>query len=258
MKTRFFPTAAIGFALLLVQCFAAQAAEVKVISGVAMRAVWEELGPQFERSSGHKLTIWYGYRASIRQRIDAGEAFDLAVFGKAGLDAYIKKGMIAADTRTEIARVGMGVGTRTGAPKPDIGSTDAFKRALLNAKSVSYNPKGAVGLHLANVFERLGIAEQMKAKNIWRQQQSGPSYTAQAMANGEAELGFTFSNEILLTRGVEFVGSFPPDLQHYNLFTAGVATSAKQPEAAKALIKFLGSAAAAAVIKAKGMESVSQ
>jgi len=258
MKIRFVPAAAIGFTLLLLQCFAAEAAEVKVISGVAMRAVWEELGPQFERTSGHKVTIWYGDRTSIRQRIDVGEAFDLAVFGKAGLDMYIKKGMIAAGTRTEIARVGMGVGTRTGAPKPDIGSVDAFKRALLDAKSVSYNPKGAVGLHLANVFERLGIGEQMKAKNKWRRQQSGRSYTAQAMANGEAELGFTFSNEILLARGVEFVGFFPTELQRYNLFTAGVATSAKQPEAAKALIKFLGSPAAAAVIKAKGMEPVSQ
>jgi len=256
----FLAAARIGFALLLVQGLAAEAAEVKVIAGVATRAVMEELGPQFERTTGHKLVIWYGNRGTIRRRMAAGEAFDLFVSGST--DDYTKQGKIVADTRTGIARVGMGVGARAGAPKPDISSVDAFKRAVLNAKSVTYNPEGGPGIHLAGVFDRLGIAEQMKDKNEWLErtrktpQRSGQSAgrVVQAVADGKAELGFSFTNELLSVRGVELVGPFPPELQRYNLFTAGVATAAEQPEAAKALIKFLTSPAAVAVIKAKGME----
>ena len=245
----FLAAAKIGFALLLVQGLAAEAAEVKVIAGVAMRAMMGELGPQFERAMGHKLVIWYGHAGSIPRRIKAGEAFDLLVSGSLGLDEYTKQGKIAADTRTGIARVGMGVGARAGAPKPDISSADAFKRALLNAKSVTYNPEGAPGIHLAGVLERLGIAQQMKAKT-----KPVAKGVVQAVADGKAELGFAFTNEVLSVRGAELVGPFPPELQRYTLFTAGVATAAKQPEAAKALIKFLRSPAAVAVIKAKGME----
>jgi len=245
----FLAAAKIGFALLLVQGLAADAAEVKVIAGVAMRAMMGELGPQFERAMGHKLVIWYGHAGSIPRRIKAGEAFDLLVSGSLGLDEYTKQGKIAADTRTGIARVGMGVGARAGAPKPDISSADAFKRALLNAKSVTYNPEGAPGIHLAGVLERLGIAQQMKAKT-----KPVAKGVVQAVADGKAELGFAFTNEVLSVRGAELVGPFPPELQRYTLFTAGVATAAKQPEAAKALIKFLRSPAAVAVIKAKGME----
>jgi len=256
----FFAAARIGFALLLVQGLAAEAAEVKVIAGVAMSAVWKELGPQFERATGHKLVIWYGNATTMRRRMAAGEAFDLLVSGS--LDEYTKQGKIVADTRTEIARVGMGVGARAGAPKPDISSVDAFKRAVLNAKSVTYNPEGGPGIHLAGVFDRLGIAEQMKDKNEWlertrktpqRSRQSA-GRVVQAVADGKAELGFSFTNEVLSVPGVELVGPFPPELQRYAVFTAGVATAAEQPQAAKALIKFLRSPAAIAVIKAKGME----
>ena len=143
----------------------------------------------------------------------------------------------------------MGVGARAGAPKPDISSVDAFKRALLNAKSVTYNPEGAPGIHLAGVLERLGIAQQMKAKT-----KPVAKGVVQAVADGKAELGFAFTNEVLSVRGAELVGPFPPELQRYNVFTAGVATAAEQPQAASALIKFLTSPAAVAVIKAKGME----
>ena len=248
MKMRSFLAAAkIGFALLLVQGLAAEAAEVKVIAGVAMSAVWKELGPQFERATGHKLVIWYGNATTMRRRMAAGEAFDLLVSGS--LDEYTKQGKIAADTRTEIARVGMGVGARAGAPKPDISSVDAFKRAMLNAKSVTYVPEGGPGIHLVGVLKRLGIAEQMKTR-----MQPVAKGALRAVADGKAELGVGFTHEILSTRGAELVGPFPPELQRYNVFTAGVATAAEQPQAASALIKFLTSPAAVAVIKAKGME----
>ncbi|MBI1990645.1 MAG: molybdate ABC transporter substrate-binding protein [Betaproteobacteria bacterium] len=252
MKIRSLAAAAtIGAMILLAQGLAAEAAEVKVIAGTGMRAVWEELAPQFERATGHKLVVWYGISGTIKRRMAAGEAFDLFVSGRDGVDEYTKQGKIAAGTRTEIARVGMGVGVRAGAPKPDISSVDAFKRALLNAKSVTYEPEGVTGIHLARVFERLGIAEQMKAKT---KPQKVTGRTAQVVAGGEAELGFGLTTSLLSVRGVELVGPFPPELQRYNLFTAGVATAAEQPEAAKALIKFLRSPAAVAVIKAKGME----
>ena len=252
MRTRSFLAAAnIGFMILLAQGLAAEAAEVKVIAGSGMRAVMEEFGPQFERATGHKLVVWYGISGTIKRRMAAGEAFDLFVSGRDGVDEYTKQGKIAADTRTAIARVGMGMGVRAGAPKPDISSVDAFKRALLNAKSVTYNPEGVTGIHLARVFERLGIAEQMKAKSKPQQVTKG---ALQAVADGEAELAFFLTTTLLAVRGVELVGPFPPELQRYVVYIAGLSTAAEQPEAAKALIKFLTSPAATAVIKAKGME----
>lgn len=240
-------SATIGLALLLVQGPAVEAAEVKVIAGVAIRTVMEDLGPQFERATGHKLVIWYGVTGPIRRRMAAGEPFDLAMLGSL-MDEYIKQGTIVADTRTEIARDGLGIAGRAGAPKPDIGSVEAFKRALLNAKSVAYNPEGAAGIHAVSVFQRLGITEQMTAKL-----KPLASSVTQTVAEGDAELGFAFTNSIRSARGVELVGPLPPGLQRYSRVFAGVATAAKQPDAAKALIKFLKTPAAAAVIKAKGM-----
>ena len=204
MKIRSFLAAAkIGFIILLAQGLSAQAAEVKVITGVAMSAVMGELGPQFERTTSHKLVIWYGNTVTIRRRLEAGDAFDLYVGG--GMAQLVKQGKIAADTRTEIARVGIGVGVRAGAPKPDISSAEAFKRALLNAKSIAYLEGGLIGTYLKVLFQRLGIAEQMKAKTKpYRKGLAG-------VADGEAELGFALTNELLsFFSGVELVGPFPP------------------------------------------------
>lgn len=241
--------AKIGFMILLVQGFAAEAAEVKVITGEAMSKVFEELGPRFERETGHKLVIWYGVWGTIKGRIERGEAFDLALIPN--LDFFVKQGRITAGTRTEIGRVGMGAVARAGAPKPDIGSVDAFKRVLLNAEAIAYTPTGTVGIHLAKVFERLGISEQMKAKT---RPQQGVEGVIVAVVDGKADLGIALISGLLPARGVEFVGPLPPELQGYNEFTAGVGTAAKQPDAATALIKFLTSPAAVAVIKAKGLE----
>jgi molybdate transport system substrate-binding protein len=250
VKIRPFLAAAItGIALSLAQSFAAEAAAVKVIAGIAIRDIMEELGPRFERATGHKLAAWYGHTGMIRQRIEADEPFDLALFGSASLDEYARQGKIAGGTRTAIARAGMGVGVRAGALKPDIGSLDAFKRALLDAKSITYVPEGAVGIHFMQVAQRLGIAEQIKAKA-----KPVSKGVVQAIADGRADVGFAFINELLSVTGVDYVGPFPPELQRYTVFTAGVATKAKEPGAARALIGFLTSPPAMAVIKAKGME----
>jgi molybdate transport system substrate-binding protein len=249
MKMRSLLTAGIGLIFLLAQGFAAHAAEIKVIVGSGMRPVWQKLAPEFERMTGHKLDTWYGINATIKRRMEANEAFDLFVSGQTGVEEYTRQGKIASDSHVEIARVGMGVGARAGTPKPDISSVEAFKRALLNANSVTYSPNGAVGIHLVRVLERLGIAEEVKAKSI-----PVTEGVVQAIADGKGELGFAFTNSFLSVGGVELVGPFPAELQRYNVYVAGVATRAEQPEAARILIKFLRSSAAIAVIKSEGME----
>ena len=143
---------------------AAEAAEVKVLCAAAMRSVMNELGPGFERATGHQLMIQFDVVGALKRQIDAGERFDVAILTTPLIDEVVKNGKIAAGTRADVARSGLGVIVRTGAPKPDISSADAFKRALLNAKSISYAKEGATGIYLESLFERLGITEQMKPK----------------------------------------------------------------------------------------------
>jgi molybdate transport system substrate-binding protein len=245
--------AKIAFAILLTQAATVVAADIKLVSASGMTSVLNELAPQFERTTGHKLVIQYGL-AALKQQIEAGETLDLVILPPRVMDALIKQGKIAGGTHTVIARSGMGVAVRAGAPRPDIGSVDAFKRTLLNAKSIAYVPEGSTGIHLAKVLERLGITELVKAKT--RPQQGGADHVAQAVADGEAELGFAVISNILPVRGAEVLGPFPPELQNYVVYTVGVGASAKEPEAAKALINFLRTESAASVLKARGMEPV--
>lgn len=256
MRRKIFTGAAtIGLLMLLAQSGVIEAAEVKIIAGTAFSPALEELGPQFERATGHKLVIQYGITGTTKRQIESGEAFDLAILAAGLLDDVTKQGKIVAGTRAEIARTGMAVGARAGAPKPDISSVDAFKRALLNAKSVTYAPAGGTGIHLAKVFDRLGIVEQMKAKT---KPQKVAERVVQAVADGEAELGFTLSTNLLSVRGVELVGLFPAELQNYVVYTAGVSSAAQQPDAANALIKHLTAPAAVPVLLEKGFEPVAR
>jgi molybdate transport system substrate-binding protein len=165
------------------------------------------------------------------------------------VDELVKQGKLAG--RTIIARSGMGVAVRDGAPKPAMDSADAFKRTLLNAKSVSYNTDGATAKHVEKVFERLGIAEAMKAK---MKPQQGGDRVVQSVAAGEAELGLSVSSIILSTRGVQLAGLLPRDFQEYVVYTAGVNPSSKDEKASKALIDFLTGERATPVMKAKGLE----
>jgi len=240
--------------MLLVQSVVAKAAEVKVMAGRALAGVIGDLGPQFERVTGHKLVMQYGLSRTFKQQINAGEAFDLVILSIETMDQLAKQGKIAAGPRAEIARAGVGVAVRTGASRPDINSVDAFKRALLNAKSISYSTRTETGEHLAKVFERLGIAEEMKART---KPQQAPERVAQAVADGEAELAIQVAS-LLLVPGVELVGKIPPELQNYLVFEAGVGVAARQPEAAKAFIKHLMSPEAVPVFKAKGWEPGTQ
>jgi len=239
-----------GFALMLALGSGSHAAEIKVLSSNGVKTVLEELAPQFEKATGHKLVFRFAPAADLKAQIEKGEPCDLAILTAAAIDDLIKQGKLAQATRADIARSGAGVAIKKGAPKPDIATTDAFKRTLLQAKSIAYVGTGATGANMRKIFDKLGIAEEMKAKT----KLLAGIGAADAVAKGEAELGFTQISEILHVDGADLAGPLPPELQIYTVFPAAVAATAKEPAAAQAFIKFLTAPAAAPVIKAKGME----
>jgi molybdate transport system substrate-binding protein len=211
--------------------------------------LFNELGPQFEKASGHKLSIHFDSTPNIIARVNSGAAFDVAVVPVDVFKDAAAKRRFAPGPTIDIARVGYGVIVRAGAPKPDITTPDAFKKALLDAKSIASVPASAAGAYIAKVYERIGIGEDMKAKT---RVQSGPTAIAPAVAKGEAELGIFLTN-VFNTAGVELVGPFPADLQQELLFASAIAADAGERDAAKALIDYLKTPAAIAAIKAAGM-----
>lgn len=244
----------LGFIALLAQGFGAMAAEMKVMADAGMRGAFDELVPQFERATGHKIVIQYGGGVTFKKQIEAGEEFDLVIIDSNEVDDLIKQGKIARDTRADIVRAGIGVAVREGAPKPDISSVSAFKNTLLNARSVTYAPEGSTGRLLPQVFDRLGIAEQMKAKT----KPNALVRVPQVVAAGEVELAISGIPALMSAKGVQIVGPLPDELQSWFVNTAGVSATANQPDAAKSLIKYLATAEAAAIIKAKGLEPLAQ
>jgi molybdate transport system substrate-binding protein len=228
----------------------ARAAEIKVWTARAIATVLAEAGPEFERASGHRLAVSADLPAAFVKRAEAGEAFDLIVTGAAPLDALIKDGRVVASSRTDIARSGIGVAVRAGARKPDLGSVDALKRALLEAKSVAYLRSVGSGLHVAAMLERLGIARAVEAKATRPQ----TDIVSELVAKGEVELGLVVITQILTTPGVELAGPLPPEVQAYVTFSAGVGTRAREADAARALIQFLRGPLALRVIRSQGME----
>jgi molybdate transport system substrate-binding protein len=230
---------------------AGNAAEIKVISSVGVRAVLEELAPQFERATQHRLAITFGGAVPLKRQIEAGETFDVVILTPALVEDLLKQGRVAAGTKTDVAKSGIGVASRAGAPKPDISTPEAFQRALVNAKSIVHSKEGQSGIYMAGLIERLGLAEQMKPKTLL---ETRPSHTAVAVVEGKAELGFALISEILPVSGAELVGPLPAELQNYVVFTAGISPNAKDAEAAKTFVKFFTTPAALPVLKAKGME----
>jgi molybdate transport system substrate-binding protein len=247
---RFSKHVSIGIVTLLA-AGAAQAAEIKVIASVGVRAVLTNLAPAFERSSGHKLSIVYGTAVPLKRQIDGGETFDVVVLVPAMLDDLVRQNKVTAGTSTDVARVGLGVAVRKGGPKPDIGSADTFKKTMLAAKSIVYTKESQTSAVLIPVMDRLGIAAEMAPKTIL---ETGSSATAQDIASGKAELGFILISEILPVTGIELAGPLPAELQKYVVFTAGIGATSKDSAAAKAFLDFLKAPAAAPVLKANGME----
>ena len=243
----------IGVMLLVAQGRAAQAAEIKGLGVVPLKTSLDVLGPQFERATAHKLMINYAGSSDLIRQFAAGETFDVALVWPAMIDRLLKEGKVAAGTRADIARVAIGVAVKKGAPKPDIGTADAFKRTLLNVKSVSHSTEGASGTYFKSLLERLGIVAEMQPK--LRPMAGGPLVVG-PVARGEVELAVITIPFILVDPGAELVGPLPQELQQYVVYTAGVSAAAKQPDAARALIRHLTSAAAASVIKSNGLEPV--
>jgi molybdate transport system substrate-binding protein len=241
----------LGLPFVLAQADAARAAEIKVLCSNGLREVLMELAPQFERASEHKIVIRYGLGAKLKQEIEAGEPFDLAVLLPSAVDDLIKQGRIAAGTRTDIARSAIGFMVRAGAPKPDIANVDALKRLLHDARAITFAREGAGGVYFVGLAERLGMAEEMKAKS--RPMPNGVM-VGEAVQRGEADLGVLPMSEILPVRGTEPLGALPADVQGHLTVTAGIAAGAPQGAAARELVKFLIAPAAVPVLKAKGMQ----
>ena len=242
----------VGIIFLLVQGHAAQTAEVKVLSVLPLKTFLDELGPQFERTTGHKLTIKYDVSTSLKRQIDAGETFDVAILLPAIIDDLLKQGKVAAGTRTDVSRAAVGVAVRKGAPKPDVSSAEALKNTLLNAKSIAYSSEGGSGIYFKGLLDRLGIAAETNAKL----KPLASSAVVPSVAKGEVELAVISPPAILADPGVELVGLMPKELQQYVVYTAGVSAAAKEAEAAKALLKHVTTPAAMVVMKSKGLEPI--
>ncbi len=225
------------------------AAELQVLAGGSITAVLGELGPQFERASGHKLVIQYAGTPDLIKRATSGVPFDLGVVPSEVMRDAAARARFAPGPMADIARVGYGVAVRAGAPKPDVGTPDALRQALLRAQSVALVPESAAGAQVLRTFERLGISEAMRAKI---RPVAAPAQIAPAVARGEAELGVFLVN-VLMAPGVDLAGPFPAELQQDLVFTAAIAADTGEADAAKAFIAYLASPAGAAVIRAKGM-----
>jgi molybdate transport system substrate-binding protein len=241
----------IGLIVPLMSASAVRAAEIRVIASNGVKAALEELAPAFERQTGHKITVKWGLAGVLKRDIESGEAFDLAILTSAGIDDLAKQGKVDGGTRASIARSGVGIGVKQGAPRPDISTPEALKKTLLAAKSVAWPKEGQSGIYFAGLLDRMGIGEPVKAKATLVKVGAD---VGKALVSGQADLGVVLVNELMAQPGVEVLGPLPPELQSYTVFHAGVGADSKNADAAKALIQFLVSPSSAAVFKAKGQE----
>lgn len=242
--------AALATAFLLGAAPISSADEIKVLASNGLKAVLTEVAPQFERESGHTLIISFGASSLIAKQIEEGERFDVAILTPALIASLVSEGKVADGSSLNIARVGLGVAVKRGAPKPDISTVDAFRQTLLNARSVAYTTAGQSGQHFVSVIERLGIAEQVKAKG-----KTIPAGDAgELIAKGEADTAVQLISELGSVPGIEIVGPFPQELQSYVVLAGGVGAGARNKDGAQALLKFLTTPAATSIMKAKGME----
>ena len=241
-------------AALIVTASSAHAAEIDAMITTAMKAAVDELAPPFERASGHVLRITYGPSGGLARRLNAGEPADLVVVDSKALEELIKQGKVAPG-RTDVARTGIGIAVRKGAPKPDVSSPEALKRALLAAKSVGHTAPAGGGItaaHVMRLFDKLGIAAEVTPKV--KLAAGGPNGRVSVLVStGEAEIGLQQVAELMSNPNVEVVGMLPDELQQITTYSAGIAVEARQPEAARALIRHLTAPEAMAIYKMKGL-----
>jgi molybdate transport system substrate-binding protein len=228
---------------------ATRAADLSVLAGGSMTASLKDLGPRFEQATGHKLSFQFAGTPELIKLATSGAPFDLGVVPVDVMKDAAARAKFAAAAPVDVARVGYGVAVRAGAPKPDVSTPEALKAALIKAQSITLYPQSAAGAYVLKTFERLGIADAMKAK---LKPQAGPGDIAKAVAGGEAELGVFLTN-VLAAPGVELAGPFPAELQNDLVFVGAVAAESKDAAAAKAFVDYLRTPEAAAVLKAKGL-----
>jgi molybdate transport system substrate-binding protein len=237
--------------IVFAQTSIARAAEIRVLCSNGIKAVMEELTPEFEQATKHKVVITYGLAAALARQIESGEPFDVAILTPASIDDLVRRGKIAGDTRIVLARSGIALAIRAGAQKPDIRTTDALKRTLLESKSIAYAKEGAGGVFFNELVQRLGLSDVLKSKITLAA--SGAEVGA-SVARGDAQLGVLPLSEILPVPGVEVLGTFPADVQGYMVMVAGVSSGTTQGAVVKELVQFLMAPAALPVLKKRGME----
>lgn len=228
----------------------AHAAEIKLLASVALKDAYFELIPQFEKATGHKVSMAWSSTPDVQKRIAAGEAADLIILGDSGTEELIKQGKLVASSRVNFAKSGIGVAVRAGTPRPDTSSADAVKRSVLAAKSVAYSA-GASGIYLVNMFQKLGIFDLVKSKTATVKP---GERVGEVVARGEAEIGFQQVSELIAVKGIQYLGPLPAELQHITVFSGGLHTGTKVAAAATALVKFLTAPAATPTIKSHGLE----
>ena len=243
--------AAATLCALAVAAIPAGAAELRVICSNAMKTALEELAPGFENTAGHRLAVTWGPTIPLKAGIEKGVAFDVTLLTMDAVDDLIRQGRLAPETRTPLVSSRAGVAVRSGARRPDISTVDAFKNALLNASSIAYVEEGATGAYLKTLLPRLGIADAVKAK-VKLLPPENPA--AKAIANGEAELGMTQISEILPYQGAQLVGPLPAAIGLTMRFGGAAEVRSEHAEAARALLEFLTTPAAAAAFTAKGLD----
>jgi molybdate transport system substrate-binding protein len=227
----------------------AHAAEIRVLAGGAMNAIWMEIKPKFEQASGHTLDIFFGTTPNLIKEATSGKPFDVGIVPVEVMQDAAARARFASGPTIDIARVGLGVAVRAGGSKPDISTPDALKATLLKADSVASIPQSATGYSIAKVFDRLGITEPMKAK---MKPQPTPAQVVAVVATGEADLALFLMN-VLMAPGLDLVGPFPAEVQQDVVFTAALGTDTKEAAAARALLDYLKTQDAEAVINGKGM-----
>jgi molybdate transport system substrate-binding protein len=235
---------------LLLAANVSGAAELKIFGSRVTKMLMADIGEGFEQATGFAPVVVTDVAAVMKRRIEGGEAFDLAVLVDFQTDELIKAGKLLADSRADVMKAGIGVAVKRGAPKPDIATVEAFKRTLIDARSITYLKEGASTRHLDKVFAQLGIADALKAKAVQPMTES----VSEAVAAGEVELGIIVIPNILSVAGAELVGPIPPDLQSYIMFTAAVSAQSANQGAARALIMLMTAPATVPLLKAKGME----
>jgi molybdate transport system substrate-binding protein len=240
----------IAASLLLGGATLAQAAEITVLSTQATEQSHRDLLPQFEKATGNTVKISYTGTLDAKKRIAAGEHFDVLIMASPDIDGFLADATLVPGSRVDVAKSGVGVGVKAGAPKPDISTTDAFKKTLLAAKSIGYST-GPSGNYVIGLFDKLGIADAVKPK--LKQTPTGV-FVGTITASGEVEIGIQQVSEMSQFPGVDYVGPLPADIQRMTVFSSGIAAKAKDPVAAKALIKYVTSPEAAATYKKRGME----